>query len=420
MTERYKKLLSEIYPSGKLYDELLPEGDPLDKTGLFRYGVLFCLGYIGCGSFFDVYRAVDIHGRAYAVKVMRINEQSTRFPLSPLDVTKRVFGEIELLEKLRDDPGVIRLTRYYPSKAAICEHIRRSENTGRGRSEKQPQIVQVMPLCLPYDKFLEWLLHDGRRLTEEEIAALLIDLVSCVKQLHNKDVIHRDIKPSNIMLTRRDDGSIGAVLTDFNVSKTFVGYMDDDFTPVGTPTYVHPMLIGDYDSVDRDSAKRNDIYSIGVIAYQLANGGKKPSPCRHLPEPKYLPSQRIGKLIKDMMNLDISKIPGSEEVLARLYRITENASDAVFVSPEERYKPPKKSAKVYTPSHKSDDRYISRDFPERFTFPEPDCPYVQPFVRRCEPPEQAYADFDSVFDDAFGDGFNDMFSAFDKFDKMRF
>ena len=142
MTERYKKLLSEIYPSGKLYDELLPEGDPLDKTGLFRYGVLFCLGYIGCGSFFDVYRAVDIHGRAYAVKVMRINEQSTRFPLSPLDVTRRVFGEIELLEKLKDAPGVLHITRYYPGKAAIREHIRRSEENGSGRfCEKQPQIV---------------------------------------------------------------------------------------------------------------------------------------------------------------------------------------------------------------------------------------------------------------------------------------
>ncbi|MCK5708652.1 MAG: protein kinase [Candidatus Aureabacteria bacterium] len=98
-----------------------------------------------------------------------------------------------------------------------------------------------------------------------------IDIVKKValilSDLHKKAILHRDIKPSNIMLKK--DGSI--VLLDFGISKC----LDDEsmhkltHEPIGTPAYMPPEFIR---SSGRASDERSDIYSLGVMLYEIATG----------------------------------------------------------------------------------------------------------------------------------------------------
>ncbi|MCR5143377.1 MAG: hypothetical protein K6C68_12805 [Ruminococcus sp.] len=415
---RYTQLLSGLYPSKELYPKLLPQGDPLKRENLLKYGLL-CIGRIGDGSFSDVYHAKDICGRRYAVKVMRAEKMGSKALISPLEVTRRTLGEIELLEKLNDVPSVVHLNHYYPDTAEIRRHIRLSEEN-KNEYGKQPKIVQVMPLCMPYNAFIKWLLHDGRRLTEEELAALIIDLIVCVYQLHDKGIVHRDIKPANTVLLQHDDGNIGTAAIDLNVSKRFKEYVDYDYTPVGAERYAHPMLVGNYDAVDLDTAKKGDIYSIGVIGYQLANGGELPSPSRYVPDPKNLPSPRMGRLIRSMMNPDISMIPTSDELLTELYRITEDARDAVFVSPEKRTARSSRPVGEYVHVPRKTQNqprrvYNGDDCFDGFFFGQNE-PHVQTYIKHSPSTDS----FDSAFDKMFGDDFDKAFAVFDDLDSFNF
>lgn len=412
---RYTQLLSGLYPSKELYPKLLPQGDPLKRENLLKYGLL-CLGRINDGSFSEVYLARDICGRRYAVKVMR-PEPGSKALISPLEVTRRTLGEIELLERLNDVPSVVHLNRYYPDKAEIRRHIRMSEETNNEYG-KQPRILEVMELAIPYTAFIKWLLCDGRRLTEEELAALMIDLLVCMKHPHDKGIVHRDIKPGNIVLLKYDDGRIGAALIDFNVSKRFKEYVDYEYTHVGNERYSHPMLVGNYDAVDLDTAKKGDIYSIGVIAYQLTNGGELPSPSRYVPDPKSLPSPRLGRLIRSMINPDISKIPPSEELLTEFCRITEDARDAVFVSPEKRTARSSRPVGEYVPRKTQNQPrrvYNGDDCFDGFFFGQ-NKPHVQTYIKHSPSTDS----FDSAFDKMFGDDFDKPFAVFDDLDSFNF
>jgi len=83
---------------------------------------------------------------------------------------------------------------------------------------------------------------------------------------HSKRVIHRDIKPSNIMVSV--DGKVK--LTDFGIAK---GATSPDLTStgiiIGTPFYLAPEV-----AFGEKASKRSDIYSIGIVLYEMVTGRK--------------------------------------------------------------------------------------------------------------------------------------------------
>ena len=115
---------------------------------------------------------------------------------------------------------------------------------------------------------LEDLIKKKGRLTP--LAAMLIFREACkgLAYAHNRGVIHRDIKPDNVLIANN-----GAVkLADFGIATAPDGEEGLTKTGVamGTPAFMSPEQIADAKNVD----KRSDIYSMGVMLYQMATGQK--------------------------------------------------------------------------------------------------------------------------------------------------
>ena len=102
------------------------------------------------------------------------------------------------------------------------------------------------------------------------VCDLMLQACEGIAEAHGLGIVHRDIKPSNFFLTRRPDGSWLLKILDFGISKAPVGYDDltGTQTVIGTPTYMAPEQMKNGRSAD----PRSDIWSLGVVMYQLLNG----------------------------------------------------------------------------------------------------------------------------------------------------
>src|SRR5205814_144983 len=115
---------------------------------------------------------------------------------------------------------------------------------------------------------------DQARLTTRERLALFIQVCHAVKHAHQTGVIHRDLKPSNVLVTLHDDKPVPKVI-DFGIAKA-TGQMLTDKTlftnyaqMLGTPLYMSPEQ-AQISGLDVDT--RSDVYSLGVLLYELLTG----------------------------------------------------------------------------------------------------------------------------------------------------
>lgn len=140
--------------------------------------------------------------------------------------------------------------------------------TSSGRTYFVMELVDGVPLtefCLMHQMPLEGRLR------------LFITVCHAVQHAHQKGIIHRDLKPSNVLVTMQDGVSVPKVI-DFGVAKatnqrlTEGTLFTQNTTLIGTPAYMSPEQaeISPGGSVDVDT--RSDIYSLGVLLYELLTG----------------------------------------------------------------------------------------------------------------------------------------------------
>ncbi|MGA2255993.1 MAG: protein kinase, partial [Thermoguttaceae bacterium] len=116
---------------------------------------------------------------------------------------------------------------------------------------------------------------DQNRLTTRERLELFIQVCRAIEHAHQKGIIHRDIKPSNVMVTLYDGAPVPKII-DFGVAKSVFGQLTEKtlFTHhgqmLGTPLYMSPEQ-AEMSGPDVDT--RSDIYSLGVMLYELLTGG---------------------------------------------------------------------------------------------------------------------------------------------------
>jgi serine/threonine protein kinase/WD40 repeat protein len=115
---------------------------------------------------------------------------------------------------------------------------------------------------------------DQHRLAVRDRLELFLDVCRAVQHAHQKGIIHRDIKPSNVLVTQHDTRAVVKVI-DFGVAKAINQQLTDKtiYTRfaqfIGTPLYMSPEQ-AQMTGLDVDT--RTDIYSLGVLLYELLTG----------------------------------------------------------------------------------------------------------------------------------------------------
>jgi eukaryotic-like serine/threonine-protein kinase len=138
-------------------------------------------------------------------------------------------------------------------------------STPQGRPYFVMEYVNGVPITMYCDK---------HRLTTEQRLELFIRVCEGVQHAHEKAILHRDLKPSNILVSEVD-GKPAPRIIDFGVAKATAQRLTPEtlFTQVGevvgTPAYMSPEQ-ADSDGVDVDT--RTDVYSLGVVVYELLVG----------------------------------------------------------------------------------------------------------------------------------------------------
>jgi serine/threonine protein kinase len=137
--------------------------------------------------------------------------------------------------------------------------------TGSGR----PYFVMDLVKGLPITEFC-----DQDLLTPKERLELFVSVCQAVQHAHQKGIIHRDLKPSNVLVTLQDGTPVVKVI-DFGIAKALGQQLTDKslFTSfaqmMGTPLYMSPEQVA-LSNVDVDT--RSDVYSLGVLLYELLTG----------------------------------------------------------------------------------------------------------------------------------------------------
>jgi len=134
--------------------------------------------------------------------------------------------------------------------------------------EERDNLVFFIMAFVPGDNLGTRLLKTGA-MEPAEVRRILREVADALDYAHKRKVVHRDIKPDNILL---DSDSGRAMVTDFGIARALTDTGDSRLTAtgmaIGTPAYMSP----EQSAGESDIDGRSDLYSLGVVGYQMASG----------------------------------------------------------------------------------------------------------------------------------------------------
>ena len=177
---------------------------------------------------------------------------------------------LKLIKTGMDSKAVVQRFEQERQALALMDHPHIAKVLDGGLTPTgQPFFVMELVNGLPLNRFC-----DEARLTTNERLELFMPICQAVQHAHQKGIVHRDLKPANILVTMIDGKPVPKVI-DFGVAKATAGKLTDESMStqfgavVGTLEYMSPEQAG-FSGVDVDT--RADIYSLGVILYELLTG----------------------------------------------------------------------------------------------------------------------------------------------------
>ncbi|HZN35482.1 MAG TPA: serine/threonine-protein kinase, partial [Pirellulaceae bacterium] len=153
---------------------------------------------------------------------------------------------------------------------AVMDHPHIAKVLDAGATESgRPYFVMELVRGVPITHYC-----DENHLSVRERLGLFASVCQAIQHAHTKGIIHRDIKPTNVLVTRQEGQPVVKVI-DFGIAKALGQQLTDKtlFTEfaqmIGTPLYMSPEQ-AELSSNDIDT--RSDIYSLGVLLYELLTG----------------------------------------------------------------------------------------------------------------------------------------------------
>lgn len=223
------------------FDEEEAPDEAVGQT-LGRYKLLERVGEGGCGVVYVAEQTEPVRRRV-ALKVIKLGMD-----------TKQVIARFEAERQalaMMDHPNI----------AKVLD----AGTTDAGR----PYFVMELVRGIEITDYC-----DQEKVSTKERLDLFIKVCQAIQHAHQKGIIHRDIKPSNILVTLHDGVPVPMVI-DFGIAKATEGRLSDNtvYTQlhqfIGTPAYMSPEQ-AEMSGLDIDT--RSDIYSLGVLLYELLAG----------------------------------------------------------------------------------------------------------------------------------------------------
>ncbi len=265
---------------------------PGDKIG--RYKLLQQIGEGGCGVVYMAEQQEPVKRRV-ALKVIK-----------PGMDTREVLGRFEAERQA----------------LALMDHANIAKVFDAGGTETgRPFFVMELVRGIPITRYC-----DENKLNTDQRLELFIQVCQAIQHAHQKGIIHRDIKPSNILVADHDGVPVPKII-DFGIAKATSGQTLTDKTVftaleqfIGTPAYMSPEQ-ANLSGLDIDT--RSDIYSLGVLLYELLTG-KTPFDAKRLFEAGF---DEIRRIIREeeppRPSTKLSTLEAGEQTAVAKYRLSE-------------------------------------------------------------------------------------------------
>jgi serine/threonine protein kinase len=241
--DRAGAFLQPEQPAGKggtLVVPTTPAEQPGDVIG--HYKIREKLGEGGCGAVYVAEQTEPVRRRV-ALKVIKLG-MDTRSVIARFEAERQALA-------MMDHPNIARVLD--------------AGATATGR----PYFVMELVRGIKITDYC-----DQNQLNTTQRLELFVQVCHAIQHAHQKAIIHRDIKPSNILVTLHDGVPVPKVI-DFGIAKATEGRLTDltVYTElrqfIGTPAYMSPEQ-AEMSGLDIDT--RSDIYSLGVLLYELLTG----------------------------------------------------------------------------------------------------------------------------------------------------
>src|SRR5262245_26580605 len=133
-----------------------------------------------------------------------------------------------------------------------------------------PYLVMELLNGIPVSTYME----KGKQVPVQQAAPIIHGVLQALALAHSQRVVHRDLKPDNLFLVRDARGNYVVKVLDFGIAKVMdaaggMGTKTRTGVLLGTPGYMSPEQIKNSKGVDL----RSDLWSVGVIFYELLTGG---------------------------------------------------------------------------------------------------------------------------------------------------